>query len=162
MLFLDADEWLPEAAKLEISALIARTPVENGFYINRRLIWMGHWIRRGYYPSWILRLFRHGQGRCEDRTVNEHIIVRGATAPIEQRFHARGSERRDRLDRQAQPLRDARGHGVVERPFLAELSGDRRPSVRSPVAAQAMAALEGLEPDAALVRPFAYFSTGLS
>ncbi|MGH6693495.1 MAG: glycosyltransferase family 2 protein, partial [Gammaproteobacteria bacterium] len=82
VLFLDADEWLPDAVKLEISALVASSPRENGFYINRRLIWMGRWIRRGYYPSWILRLFRHGEGRCEGRVVNEHIIVRGATARL--------------------------------------------------------------------------------
>ena len=56
--FLDADEWLPEALKQEISALIASDPQENGFYIKWRLIWMGRWIRRGYYPSWILRLFQ--------------------------------------------------------------------------------------------------------
>ncbi len=29
-------------------------------------------------PRWILRLFRYGEGRCEDRTVNEHLIVDGA------------------------------------------------------------------------------------
>jgi glycosyltransferase involved in cell wall biosynthesis len=79
VLFLDADEWLPDALKQEISRLIATFPAENGFYINRRLIWMARWIRRGYYPSWILRLFRYGKGRCEDRTVNEHLIVDGAT-----------------------------------------------------------------------------------
>jgi glycosyltransferase involved in cell wall biosynthesis len=79
VLFLDADEWLTDALKQEISALIRTSPKENGFYINRRLIWMGHWIRRGYYPTLILRLFRYGKGRCEDRTVNEHLIVDGAT-----------------------------------------------------------------------------------
>jgi glycosyltransferase involved in cell wall biosynthesis len=84
--FLDADEWLPEAVKLEISGLIASAPPENGFYINRRLIWMGRWIRRGYYPSWILRLFRYGAGRCEDRTVNEHVIVGGATGRLRHDF----------------------------------------------------------------------------
>jgi glycosyltransferase involved in cell wall biosynthesis len=82
VLFLDADEWLPDATRNEISAIIARSPVENGFYINRRLIWMGRWIRRGYYPSWILRLFRLGKGRCEDRSVNEQIIVEGATGQL--------------------------------------------------------------------------------
>lgn len=86
VLFLDADEWLPDALKREISALIATSPEANGFYINRRLIWMGRWIRRGYYPSWILRLFRVGKGRCEDRAVNEHLIVDGATAHLENDF----------------------------------------------------------------------------
>ena len=86
VLFLDADEWLPDALKQEISTLISTLPWENGFYINRRLMWMRRWIRRGYYPSWILRLFRYGKGRCEDRTVNEHLIVDGATGHLRNDF----------------------------------------------------------------------------
>lgn len=84
--FLDADEWLSEELKKEISALIARSPEENGFFIKRRLIWMGRWIRRGYYPSWQLRLFRNGKGRCEDRAVNEHLIVEGITGHLRNDF----------------------------------------------------------------------------
>lgn len=86
VLFLDADEWLPDPLKNEISGLIAKNPPENGFYISRRLIWMGHWIRRGYYPVWILRLFRRGKARCEDRTVNEHMVVDGPTGRLESDF----------------------------------------------------------------------------
>lgn len=86
VLFLDADEWLPDALKQEISTLIAMSPEENGFYIKRRLIWMGRWIRRGYYPTWILRLFRYGKGRCEDRAVNEHLIVEGAMGHLHNDF----------------------------------------------------------------------------
>lgn len=76
-LFLDADEWVTKELKEEIKKVIASKPLENGFYIKRRLIWMGQWIRRGYYPSWQLRLFRTGSGKCEDRAVNEHFIVDG-------------------------------------------------------------------------------------
>jgi len=86
VLFLDADEWLPDALKHEISTLIATSPEENGFYINRRLIWMGRWIRRGYYPSWMLRLFRCGKGRREDRAVNEHLIVEGTAGQLRNDF----------------------------------------------------------------------------
>lgn len=86
VLFLDADEWLPDEFKQEVSTVIARSPEENGFYINRRLIWMERWIRRGYYPSWILRLFRYGKGRCEDRAVNEHFIVEGKTGQLKADF----------------------------------------------------------------------------
>ena len=82
VLFLDADEWMLDALKQEISARIAFTPIENGFYLNRRFIWMGCWIKRGYYPTWTLRLFRHGMGRCEDRAVNEHMIVEGVTGQL--------------------------------------------------------------------------------
>lgn len=86
VLFLDADEWLPEAIKREISTLIKSDPVEDGFYLNRRLLWMGRWIRRGYYPSRILRLFRHGKGRCEERAVNEHLIVNGPVGQLANDF----------------------------------------------------------------------------
>ena len=86
ILFLDADEWVPDALKLEISTLIAASPVENGYFLSWRLIWMGRWIKRGYYPTWILRLFRHGKVRCEDRSVNEHLIVEGETSRLRNDF----------------------------------------------------------------------------
>jgi glycosyltransferase involved in cell wall biosynthesis len=86
VLFLDADEWLPDALKQEIGALIASCPRENGFYVKWRLIWMGRWIRHGYYPTWILRLIRYGKARCEDRAVNEHLIVDGPTGRLRNDF----------------------------------------------------------------------------
>ncbi len=77
--FLDADEWIPNDLKEEINQLITSNPEEDGFYIKRRFIWMGQWIKRGYYPTFILRLFRQGKARCEERAVNEHLIVGGKT-----------------------------------------------------------------------------------
>ena len=79
LLFLDADEWVPDELKLEISELIAHNPAENGFFIKWRFIWMGKWIRRGYYPNWILRLSRRTKVRCDERGVNERLIVDGQT-----------------------------------------------------------------------------------
>jgi len=84
--FLDADELIPRELKEEISALVSSNPPENGFFANRRLLWMGRWIRRGYYPTWILRLFRFGKARCEDRSVNEHIVVGGKTGYLKNDF----------------------------------------------------------------------------
>ncbi len=86
VLFLDADEWLPLELKEEISRVVRSNPKENGFYIKRRFIWMGRWIRRGYYPTWILRLFRFGKARCEERVVNEHIIVEGSIGYLKNDF----------------------------------------------------------------------------
>lgn len=84
--FLDADEWLPEVLKQEIAARLASDPVERGFLVKRRLIWMGRWIKRGYYPTWILRLARRGFVRCEERGVNEHLIVDGPVGRLEHDF----------------------------------------------------------------------------
>ena len=76
----------PMRSNRKSQALIAGSPEENGFFIKFRLIWMGRWIRRGYYPSWISRLFRYGKGRCEDRAVNEHLIVQGTTGELRSDF----------------------------------------------------------------------------
>ena len=84
--FLDADEWLTDELKAEISRVLKASPEESGFLIKRRLIWMGRWMRRGYYPTWILRLFRRGTGKCEDRAVNEHLIVAGKLGYLEHDF----------------------------------------------------------------------------
>jgi glycosyltransferase involved in cell wall biosynthesis len=84
--FLDADEWLPGKLRGEVTEVIAHHPAENGFYIKRRLIWMGKWVRRGYYPTWVLRLFRHKHARCENREINEHMVVEGATGHLRNDF----------------------------------------------------------------------------
>ena len=86
ILFLDADERLTPEVKAEIDRRLADGPAENGFMLNRRFIWMGQWIRRGYFPSWILRLFRRGHGVCDDRGVNEQIVVAGAVGYIHSPF----------------------------------------------------------------------------
>jgi len=86
VLFLDADEWLPDDLKSEIAGVLSGSPEVDGFVLSRRLIWMGAWIKRGYYPTWILRLFRRGKGRCEDREVNEHLVVEGTTARLTHDF----------------------------------------------------------------------------
>lgn len=83
ILFLDADEWVPPVLSAEIARSISSASGESGFYMKRRLIWMGSWVRRGYYPVWILRLFRNGFGRCEERSVNEHIVVDGTVGYLD-------------------------------------------------------------------------------
>lgn len=78
---LDADEWMPDALRDEIAQLIRRKPEENAFFVRFRVIWMGKWVRRGIYPTWIGRLFRHGKAHY-DRGVNEHLAVEGATGRL--------------------------------------------------------------------------------
>jgi glycosyltransferase involved in cell wall biosynthesis len=75
--FLDADEWITKELKDEITRVIASNPSQNGFFMRRRLMWMGVWVRRAYYQTWILRLFRRGQARCEHRSCNEHLVIEG-------------------------------------------------------------------------------------
>ncbi|MEI6466073.1 MAG: glycosyltransferase family 2 protein [Verrucomicrobiota bacterium] len=90
---LDADEVLPETARAEIGAIVAADGAGHaGYWINRRFMFMGEWLRHSYYPNWNLRLFRHVAGRYErlvegatgsgDNEVHEHIVVQGTTARL--------------------------------------------------------------------------------
>jgi glycosyltransferase involved in cell wall biosynthesis len=83
--FLDADERPSDELKKEIREVLIEVPKDiEGFYIKRRFIFMGRWIKHGgYYPTWLLRLFRHKSGRCQDREVDEHFIVSGKTLQIQ-------------------------------------------------------------------------------
>lgn len=87
VLILDADERIPQDLAEEIQETL-KNPKADAYYINRRFMFMGKWIRHcGYYPSWNMRLFRHRLGRYEkmdvgdvgsgDNEVHEHVIIHG-------------------------------------------------------------------------------------
>ena len=70
---LDADEVMPSGAEDEIRAIVENPRQElDGFWINRRFMFMGKWLRHAYYPNWNLRLFRHRKGRYEKLTGERH------------------------------------------------------------------------------------------
>ena len=83
ILILDADEAVSPELRFEIEGLVNRPTsevAEAGFYINRVFIFLGRRIKHcGYFPSWNLRLFKHGRARYEDRLVHEHMLVDGPT-----------------------------------------------------------------------------------
>jgi len=89
---LDADEVLPPEAAAEFAKAIAEAGDIAGYWINRRFMFMGKWLRHSYYPNWNLRLFRHSLGRYEklteadtqsgDNEVHEHVIVNGPTGRL--------------------------------------------------------------------------------
>ena len=89
---LDADEVLPAEAEQEFASAIAQAGPIAGYWINRRFMFMGRWLRHAYYPNWNLRLFRHSLGRYEkltdsptdsgDNEVHEHVVVNGPTGRL--------------------------------------------------------------------------------
>jgi glycosyltransferase involved in cell wall biosynthesis len=80
ILHLDADERLTPELVSEINTVLKRAPTGTaGFLLRKRTIFMGRWIRHGgHYPSYHLRLFRAGLGRCEDRLYDQHFLVKGS------------------------------------------------------------------------------------
>jgi len=85
--FLDADEQMPAALRDEVAAIVRRDPPENGFFCRFRLIWMGRWIRRGYYGTWIMRFFRRDRARMESRKLAEHFDVEPPVGYLENDIH---------------------------------------------------------------------------
>jgi len=77
ILRLDADEYLTPELKDEITKTLKNTSDNiSGYYMKRRVYFMGKWIKHGgYYPTWILRLFRYDKGKSELRKVDEHIVL---------------------------------------------------------------------------------------
>ncbi len=85
LLHLDADERLTPELVAEINrAMEQPRPDIAGFLLRKRTIFMGRWIRHGgHYPSYHLRLFRAGSGRCEDRLYDQHFVVEGRVERLE-------------------------------------------------------------------------------
>jgi glycosyltransferase involved in cell wall biosynthesis len=76
---LDADEVIePDlATKIRDEIPILRDDIV-GVNLKRKHIFLGRWIRHGgRYPLILLRIWRRGCGRVEDRWMDEHIVVWG-------------------------------------------------------------------------------------
>ncbi|BBP44491.1 glycosyl transferase family 2 [Thiosulfativibrio zosterae] len=74
---LDADEYItPELAEEIVNKLPGLVDSVSGIYMRRRIFFLGQWMKRsGTYPMWVLRLWRNGHGRCENRWMDEHILL---------------------------------------------------------------------------------------
>lgn len=76
---IDADEVLDAASGAPADVITAVGADIDGLLVERRIIFMGRRMRYGgIEPSWQLRLWRNGRGRCEERWMDEHIKVAGA------------------------------------------------------------------------------------
>lgn len=76
---LDADEVIEPDLAARIAADLPNLPGDvAGVNLRRKHIFMGRFIRHGgRYPLVLLRIFRRGQGRIEQRWMDEHIVVSG-------------------------------------------------------------------------------------
>lgn len=74
---MDADEEvMPELAAALKTFLVAPPADVSGVYVRRRVYFLGQWIKHGgYYPTWLLRVFRTGKGQCESLFMDEHIVM---------------------------------------------------------------------------------------
>lgn len=77
ILRLDADERLTEALQVELPRRLREAqPDVSGFFFKRRVYFLGRWMRHGgYYPTWLLRVWRRGAARSEARAMDEHMVL---------------------------------------------------------------------------------------
>jgi glycosyltransferase involved in cell wall biosynthesis len=86
---LDADEILESELVDEIKSTLPQLPPEvTGVNLKRKHIFMDRWIKHGgRYPLVMLRIWRRGCARVEDRWMDEHILVtRGTTVTLHGNF----------------------------------------------------------------------------
>ncbi|MDP2021665.1 MAG: glycosyltransferase family 2 protein [Hydrogenophaga sp.] len=76
---LDADEIIESDLAHEIAKKLPSLPEDvAGVNLDRKHIFMGRWVRHGgRYPLRLLRIWRHGQGRIEQRWMDEHMVIWG-------------------------------------------------------------------------------------
>lgn len=84
---MDADEEITPKLVAELRHFLqSAKPDVGGVYVRRQVYFLDRWIRYGgYYPTWLLRVFRAGIGRCEQLWMDEHIVLsEGNTIRIHQ------------------------------------------------------------------------------
>ena len=90
ILRLDADEYLTDELIAEIKDKLPQMDDDvDGVVFKRRHVvgWLGNrWIKRGMYPTKILRLFRKGYGRSDMKIMDEHIFVQRRVVEFEHDF----------------------------------------------------------------------------
>ena len=79
---LDADERVtPELQSQLIKAMEGGS--EDGFYVPRLSQFCGRFIRHsGWYPDYVLRLFKRTKGRFSDDLVHERVILEGTAGRL--------------------------------------------------------------------------------
>jgi hypothetical protein len=100
VLEIAADEWVTPELADEIAAAV-RSQRFGGYYINRRLIFMGGWVRwGGFYPDWSLRLSRRSPGQ-NGRLNNDLLDLASPTVRLLlERENRRSEQRMKQMSRQ--------------------------------------------------------------
>jgi glycosyltransferase involved in cell wall biosynthesis len=74
---VDADEVITPQLAAELERQLPSAPPDvNGFVVKRQQVFLGHRLRwGGSYPVCLLRVLRRGSGRCEERWMDEHLVL---------------------------------------------------------------------------------------
>ena len=80
ILSVDADEVVTEDLKDEIQRITRSEDSLDGYYISRKSNFLGKWIKHGgWYPDYVLRLFKKDKAKFNHSMVHEKVWVEGKT-----------------------------------------------------------------------------------
>lgn len=80
---IDADEWVEPALREEMLAVMARAAAADAYAMPRRSSFCGRFMAHsGWWPDYIVRLFRRGRARFSDDSVHERLVVEGSTGKL--------------------------------------------------------------------------------
>jgi len=84
ILSIDADEEVTGELKEEIQTVLSSENNIAGYYIPRRTQFLGRWVYHcGWYPDYILRLFRKDAGNFNNNLVHEGVELKGMTVKLQ-------------------------------------------------------------------------------
>jgi len=77
ILRIDADEYIDNKRGVDVRNYLSNLAAEvSGVVISRKIVFMGKpLVHGGWYPKWNLRIYRAGHGVCENRWMDEHIVL---------------------------------------------------------------------------------------
>ena len=80
---IDSDEWITPALRAEIERTIASAGARAAYAIPRRSSFCGRYMKHsGWWPDYVVRLFRREAGRYSDDRTHERLLVDGATGRL--------------------------------------------------------------------------------
>ncbi len=78
VLSIDADERVTPELREEICALLSSQPLYEGYEVPRLANFLGRWMMHGgWYPGYVLRLFRREHGGFNEVRVHEAVKIEG-------------------------------------------------------------------------------------
>jgi glycosyltransferase involved in cell wall biosynthesis len=85
VLSVDSDEWITPELRAAIQRTLAEPASFAGYAIPRRSSFCGRYMRHsGWWPDYVLRLFRREAGRFTDDQTHERVVVNGRTGRLKE------------------------------------------------------------------------------
>jgi glycosyltransferase involved in cell wall biosynthesis len=83
---LDADErFTPELVE-ELARIVAADPIEAGFFVSEKLMFMNRWLKSAGYPKYQMRFFHKARMRFRDYGHGQRELTDGAVGTLNQPY----------------------------------------------------------------------------